>query len=100
MSKQLFAVALAALSLGNGAWAHPGPSIARDAVMVQGAKPTYDGRMAPETTGSILAGPAAQPLARDTQGRDIRSSTRGNAQFPERPLEAQNLGGTSGGPAF
>ncbi|WP_132255485.1 hypothetical protein [Methylobacterium segetis] len=37
---------------------------------------------------------------RDLQGRPLSNSARGNAQFPERPAAAQNLGGTSGGPAY
>lgn len=39
-------------------------------------------------------------VSRDVQGRDFRSSTRGNAQFPERPPVQQNLGATAGGPEF
>jgi hypothetical protein len=50
----------------------------------------------PETTGSLNR---TRGL-RDVQGRDFRSSTRGNAQFPERPPTQQNLGGTAGGPEF
>jgi hypothetical protein len=51
---------------------------------------------APETTSSI----GQLRVPRDRQGRDFRSSTRGNAQFPARLPVQQNLGGTAGGPEF
>lgn len=54
----------------------------------------------PETTGSLAHPFVGEGRFRDGQGRDQRSSTRGNAQFPERPPIQQNLGSTSGGPAF
>ncbi len=54
------------------------------------------GLRAPETTGSI----GELRVPRDLQSRDARSSTRGNAQFPERLPYQQNLGQTSGGPEF
>lgn len=47
------------------------------------------------TTGSIQG-----RVGRDLIGRDMRSSTRGNAEFPARPPEAQSLGGTAGGPRY
>ncbi len=37
---------------------------------------------------------------RDVRGRDLRSGTGRNAQFPGRPPVQQNLGYTSGGPAL
>lgn len=54
----------------------------------------------PQATGSLPSGPRSESDARDVLGRDMRSSTRGNAQFPERAPEAQNLGGTAGGPQY
>lgn len=54
----------------------------------------------PETTGSLAGSLNRTRGLRDLQGRDFRSSTRGNAQFPERPPVQQNLGGTTGGPEF
>lgn len=52
----------------------------------------------PATTGSLMGRPAHS--LRDRQGRDLRSSTRGNAQFPERLPTQQNLGSTAGGPEY
>lgn len=54
----------------------------------------------PETTGSLAHPFAGEGRFRDGQGRDERSSVRGNAQFLERPSIQENLGGTSSGPAF
>ena len=54
----------------------------------------------PEMTGSLAGSPNRTRGLRDVQGRDFRSSTRGNAQFPARPPAQQNLGGTAGGPEF
>lgn len=54
----------------------------------------------PEKTGSLARPFGGERRFRGDQGRDQRSSTRGNAQFPERPPIQQNLGSTSGGPAF
>ncbi|MDE4915945.1 hypothetical protein PQI07_35825 [Methylobacterium sp. 092160098-2] len=54
----------------------------------------------PETTGSLAGSLNRTRGLRDVQGRDFRSSTRGNAQFPERLPAQQNLGGTAGGPEF
>lgn len=54
----------------------------------------------PQATGSLPSGSRLELDARDGLGRDMRSSKRGNAQFPERAPEAQNLGGTAGGPQY
>lgn len=54
----------------------------------------------PETTGSLAGSLNRTRGLRDLQGRDFRSSTRGNARFPERLPAQQNLGGTAGGPEF
>lgn len=100
MSKYLFVAALAAISLGGTAWADAGPGLRGGQVLERSSRPALDGSIGLLATGSISEGLVAGALARDVQGRDLRSSTRGNAQFPERPYEAQNLGGTAGGPAF
>ena len=50
--------------------------------------------------GRVKRGRYGRYVRRDRQGRDLRSSTRGNAGFPARPPAAQNLGQTSGGPRF
>ena len=59
-----------------------------------GVTTTYDaaGPYAPGRTGSLRG---TRDLA-DTP-RSLRSSTLGNAEFPERDPIAQNLGGTAGG---
>ncbi|AWB25207.1 MULTISPECIES: hypothetical protein [Methylobacterium] len=54
----------------------------------------------PVTTGSLAGSTGHVRVPRDLQRRDFRSSTRGNAQFPERSPVQQNLGNTSGGPEF
>ncbi|AWB25922.1 hypothetical protein DA075_34555 [Methylobacterium currus] len=54
----------------------------------------------PQATGSLPNGSRSELDARGGLGRDMRSSTRDNAQFPERAPEAQNLGGTAGGPQY
>jgi hypothetical protein len=51
-------------------------------------------------TRTLAGSPNRTRGLRDVQGRDFRSSTRGNAQFPARPPAQQNLGGTAGGPEF
>ncbi|GAB6846143.1 hypothetical protein JCM2811A_51460 [Methylorubrum rhodinum] len=56
--------------------------------------------LGPQATGSLPSDSRVKLDARDVLGRDMRSSTRGNAQFPERAPEAQNLGDTSGGPQY
>ncbi len=100
MSKHLSVIALTIFSLGGNAWAHPRSEVQGDPIVEWNSRPAFDGNADPEATASILGGRTAGALARDVQGRDLRSSTRGNAQFPERPYEAQNLGGTAGGPGF
>ncbi|MGY2049119.1 hypothetical protein [Methylobacterium sp. JK268] len=55
---------------------------------------------APIETGTVTGALRTRGIARDVQGRDLRSSTRGNARFPERPAAAQNLGATAGGPVY
>lgn len=93
--KYVLATALASALLAGGAWAHPSSA---------GEPTRLTGWSALEAGTGAGAGPMAGPgpawLGHDLQGRDLRSSTRGNAQFPERPPAAQNLGATSGGPAF
>ncbi len=66
----------------------------RHAPRVVGVPTTYDtlGSVDPDRTGSIRSiGGFGFP------GRSMRSSTLGNAEFPERDPIAQNLGTTSGG---
>lgn len=100
MSKHLSVIALTILTLGGNAWAHPRSAAQGNPIAEWSPRPAFDGNADPEVTASILEGRTAEALSRDAQGRDLRSSTRGNAQFPERPSEAQNLGGTAGGPGF
>ncbi|AWN42560.1 hypothetical protein [Methylobacterium durans] len=100
MSKHLTVIALTILSLGGNAWAHPRSTVQDGRIVEWGSRPASGRSTDPEATASILEGRTAGTVARDVQGRDLRSSTRGNAQFPERPYEAQNLGGTAGGPGF
>ena len=93
--KYILATLVVSTLMTGGAWAHP--RLPGEAVPPAGWS-VLEGAMgaAPETTGSL----GRVWEGRDPQGRDLRSSTRGNAQFPERPAAAQNLGNTSGGPAF
>lgn len=93
--------ALATLVLAGTAWADPGGQ-PRTGSRLDLHPPTYTARALrdPETTGSLAGSMGRVRVPRDVQGRDIRSSTRGNAQFPERPPVQQNLGGTAGGPEF
>jgi len=100
MSKHLSLVALTFLALGGNALAHPLPAVQGGRVNEGSLRPAFDAGSDLDATGSILDGRTIGFPARDAQGRDLRSSTRGNAQFPERPYEAQNLGGTAGGPGF
>lgn len=55
---------------------------------------TYDsiGPYSTDSTGSIVTAP--EPVG---TGRSMRSSTLGNAEFPERDPIAQNFGNTAGG---
>jgi hypothetical protein len=93
--KYILATLVASTLMTGGAWAHP--RLTGEAVPSAGWS-VLEGPTgaAPEVTGSL----GRVWEGRDLQGRDLRSSTRGNAQFPERPAAAQNLGTTSGGPAF
>ena len=95
--KRLTGIALATLALVGTASAAPGWQPGTGSQLERhhrgySARALRDPRMA----GSM--GRARAP--RDVQGRDFRSSTRGNAQFPERPSVQQNLGTTAGGPEF
>ena len=93
--KYILATLVASTLMAGGAGAHP--RLPGEAVPSAGWS-ALEGATgaAPEATGSL----GRIWEGRDAQGRDLRSSTRGNAQFPERPTAAQNLGTTSGGPAF
>ncbi len=93
--KYILATLVASTIMTGGAWAHPRLTGAAVPAAGWSALEGATGA-APEVTGSL----GRVWEGRDPQGRDLRSSTRGNAQFPERPAEAQNLGATSGGPAF
>lgn len=100
MSKHFSLAALVLLSLGSSASAHPPAAIQGNRAAQWNSRLTSERDADPEVTGTILGERTANVFASDVQGRDLRSSTRGNAQFPERPYEAQNLGGTAGGPGF
>ncbi len=93
--KYILATLVASTVMAGGAWAHP--RLTGEAVPSAGWS-VLEGSTgaAPEATGSL----GSVWGGRDLEGRDLRSSTRGNAEFPERPTAAQNLGATSGGPAF
>lgn len=92
--KFAFAIALATLAAAGAASAAP-TWHARTGTHRHAARHAPVLRT-PETTNSI----GRLRLPRDLQGRDFRSSTRGNAQFPARLPAQQNLGGTAGGPEF
>lgn len=95
LTTALFALALAGTaSAANGPVTYLGHDVGR---LIQHQ---IRAQVSPETTGSIEVAPPSTRSIGDGQGRDLRSSTRGNAQFPERAPEAQNLGETSGGPKF
>lgn len=89
--KYVFVIAMAAAAFASTASAAPGGYVVPQSVYTE---------VSPEVTGSIVRTPDRAGSVGDLQGRDFRSSTRGNAQFPERAPEAQNLGNTSGGPEF
>lgn len=92
-------ITLAALTFAGTASASPAWQTQTGTRLHHGRHSAH-GLRAPETTGS-LAGPIGRMRGlRDRQGRDLRSSTRGNAQFPSRLPNQQNLGNTSGGPEF
>lgn len=55
-------------------------------------------RRTAETTGSLAGTCDRAPVIQNGQGRDLRSGTRGNTQFPERRPVQQNLGAITGGP--
>ncbi len=89
--KYLLVMAATAVVFAGTASAAPAERLAQRRVQ---------GQVLPETTGSIATAPRWAGYLRDAQGRDLRGSTRGNAEFPERAPEAQNLGNTAGGPRF
>lgn len=92
--KFALAIALATLVSAGAASAAPARQVRTGTHLhaVHHAPALHD----PATTDSI----GRLRVPRDLQGRDFRSSTRGNAQFPERLPAQQNLGGTAGGPEF
>lgn len=90
--KRLTGIALATLALVGTASAAPGWQQATGSRLER----RHLGYPARSLAGSM----SRARVSRDVQGRDLRSSTRGNAQFPERPPVQQNLGGTAGGPEF
>lgn len=91
MKHLLVLAAAAAVAFASTASAMPGSQAVQHRAQAQ---------VSPETTGSVARAPVWAQNVRDLQGRDFRSSTRGNAEFPERAPEAQNLGNTAGGSAF
>lgn len=99
--KRSTGLALATLALVGTASASPGWQPGTGS-RLERRHPRYPARAlrAPETTGSLAGSMGRVRASRDVQGRDFRSSTRGNAQFPERPPIQQNLGATTGGPVF
>jgi hypothetical protein len=100
--KRLTGIALATLALAGTASAAPGWQPGTAGLRLERHHPGYPARAlrAPETTGSLAGSMGRVRVPRDVQGRDFRSSTRGNAQFPARPPVQQNLGATTGGPEF
>ncbi|AWN42596.1 hypothetical protein [Methylobacterium durans] len=93
-------ITLVALTVAGAASASPGLQARSGPPAHQHDRSSAHALRDPVTTGS-LAGPVGRMRgARDRQGRDLRSSTRGNAEFPSRLPAQQNLGGTAGGPAF
>lgn len=98
--KLLIGITLAALTAAGAASAAPGLQTRTGPRLHHHERTPGHVLRDPVMTGS-LAGPAGRTRGlRDGQGRDLRSSTRGNAQFPSRLPIQQNLGGTSGGPEF
>lgn len=100
MSKHFSLAALVLLSFGSIASAHSPAAVQENRAAEWNSRLTAERDAEPKVTGTIPSERTANVIASDVQGRDLRSSTRGNAQFPERPYEAQNLGGTAGGPGF
>jgi len=96
--KRLVGIALATLTFVGTASAAPTWST-RTGLRLHVPYPSHALRD-PETTGSLAGSLNRTRGRRDVQGRDFRSSTRGNAQFPARLPVQQNLGGTAGGPKF
>jgi hypothetical protein len=95
-----FALALITVVAASPAFAGPNAHIRSPAPSAAAfSRPDTSG-MDPLTTGSLGGDAISDSGVRDAVGRDLRSSTRGNAQFPEREPEAQNLGGTAGGPRY
>ena len=91
--KYFLAAVIATAAVSGGASAHPRlEAQIRSPVGLIGADQATGA--APDLTVGFGGG------GRDLQGRTLSSSSRGNAQFPERPATAQNLGSTSGGPAY
>lgn len=99
--KRLTSIALATLALVGTASAAPGWQPGTGSQLERHHR-GYSARALrdPRTTGSLAGSVGRVRVSRDVQGRDFRSSTRGNAQFPERPPVQQNLGTTAGGPEF
>jgi len=99
--KHLVGIALATLALAGTASATPGWQ-PRAGSQLHRQHTGHPARVLrdPEATGSLAGSVSRSKVPRDVQGRDFRSSTRGNAQFPERLPAQQNLGGTSGGPEY
>lgn len=98
--KLLVGITLAALTVAGAASAAPGLQARVGPPLRHHDRSPAHALRDPATTGS-LAGPVGRMRGlRDRQGRDLRSSTRGNAEFPSRLPNQQNLGSTSGGPEF
>ncbi len=98
--KVSFALALVAVAAAAPAFAGPNADIRSPAPSAAAFSRTHTSGMGPLTTGGLGGDTISDSGVRDASGRDMRSSTRGNAQFPEREPEAQNLGGTAGGPQY
>ncbi len=93
-------ITLVSLTLAGAASAAPGLQARTGPQRHHHDRPSAHALREPATTGTIAGSIGRVRVSRDVQGRDFRSSTRGNAQFPERPPVQQNLGGTTGGPEF
>lgn len=96
--KHVVIIAMATAAFTGTALAETGPGTYLSHDLRRPIQHQVRAPLSPETTGSIEVPPAGARSIGDGQGRDLRSSTRGNADFPERAPEAQNLGGTAGGP--
>ncbi|MBB5761815.1 hypothetical protein ABEV34_25150 [Methylorubrum rhodesianum] len=93
-------IPLVALTLAGAATAAPGLQARTGPQRHHHGRSSAHALREPVTTGSLAGSTGRVRVSRDVQGRDFRSSKRGNAQFPERAPAQQNLGGTSGGPEF